>query len=154
MVLGTFGPSPCETIGNLNYIFLLILVVCFETFGPSLCDCWNLKVYFKDSVLWTFGSSFVRLLIFYIEAMLGTFGPSLVRLLVDRIILYIIEAVPYETVNSLNYILYRCTDAVLGTFSPLLCENISSDVRGMLWDLWPLTLCDHLNFKLYISFRF
>ena len=64
-VLGTFGPSPCETIGNLNYIFLLILVVCIETFGPS----------------------FVRLLIFYLEAVLGTFGPSLVRLLVVRIIL-------------------------------------------------------------------
>ena len=86
-VLGTFGPSPCETIGNLNYIFLLILVVCIETFGPSLCDCWKLKVYFEDSVLWTFDPSFVRLLIFYIEAVLGTFGPSLVRLLIIRIIL-------------------------------------------------------------------
>ena len=71
------------------YIFL-ILVEFFETFSPSLCDCWNLKVYFKDSMLWTFGSSFVKLLIFFIEAVLRTFSPSLVRLLVVRIILYII----------------------------------------------------------------
>ena len=109
-MLRTFGPSPCEAIGNLNYIFLLILVVCFETFGPSLCDFWKLKVYFKDSVLRTFGPLLVRLLL------VRTFGPS-----------------PCETNGNLY---------------------ISFDVRGMLWDLLPLTLCDYLKFKLYILLDF
>jgi hypothetical protein len=33
---GTFGPSPCETTGHLDYIILD--VVCFGTFRPLPCE--------------------------------------------------------------------------------------------------------------------